>query len=45
MTENYFTLWDANMGTVDVLNGSTMAVDSDGSFTISVDSEPADGRA
>jgi len=28
MTENYFTLWDANMGTVDVLNGSTMAVDS-----------------
>jgi hypothetical protein len=45
MTENYFTLWDANMGTVDVLNGSTMAVDSDGSFTISVDSEPANGRA
>ena len=34
MTENYFTLWDANMGTVDVLNGSTMAVDPDGSFTI-----------
>ena len=24
MTENYFTLWDANMGTVDVLNGRTM---------------------
>jgi hypothetical protein len=44
MTENYFTLWDANMGTVDVLNGRTMAVDSDGSFTISVDSEPANGR-
>ena len=44
MTENYFTLWDANMGTVDVLNGRTMEVDSDGSFTITVDSEPAGGR-
>ena len=44
MTENYFTLWDANMGTVDVLNGRTMEVDSDGSFTITVDSDPADGR-
>ncbi len=44
MTENYFTLWDANMGTVDVLNGRTMQVDSDGSFTITVDSDPANGR-
>jgi hypothetical protein len=44
MTENYFTLWDPNMGTVDVLNGRTMAVDSDGSYTITVDSEPANGR-
>jgi hypothetical protein len=44
MTENYFTLWDANMGTVDVLNGRTMEVDPDGSFTITVDSEPAGGR-
>ena len=44
MTENYFTLWDANMGTVDVLNGRTMEVDSDGYFTITVDSEPAGGR-
>ena len=44
MTENYFTLWDANMGTVDVLNGRTMQVDSDGSFTITVDSDPAGGR-
>ncbi len=44
MTENYFTLWDANMGTVDVLNGRTMQVDSDGSFTITVDADPADGR-
>jgi hypothetical protein len=44
MTENYFTLWDAHMGTVDVLNGRTMQVDSDGGFTISVDAEPANGR-
>jgi hypothetical protein len=44
MTENYFTLWDANMGTVDVLNGRTMQLDSDGSFTITVDAEPANGR-
>jgi hypothetical protein len=45
MTENYFTLWDANMGTVAVLNGRTMEVDSAGSFTITVDSDPAGGRA
>lgn len=44
MTENYFTLWDANMGTVAVLNGRTMEVDSDGSFTITVDDKPAGGR-
>lgn len=44
MTENYFTLWDANMGTVAVLNGRTMEVDSDGSFTVTVDSDPAGDR-
>ncbi|PRC41330.1 hypothetical protein C6A85_000000116170 [Mycobacterium sp. ITM-2017-0098] len=44
MTENYFTLWDANMGTVAVLNGRTMEVESDGSFTITVDSDPAGDR-
>ncbi|HNM84308.1 MAG TPA: hypothetical protein PKI77_07260 [Mycobacterium sp.] len=44
MTENYFTLWDPNMGTVAVLNGRTMDVDSDGGYTITVDSTPADGR-
>jgi hypothetical protein len=44
MTENYFTLWDAHMGTVDVLNGRTMQVASDGTFTITVDAEPANGR-
>lgn len=44
MTENYFTLWDENMGTVDVLNGRTMAVEDDGSFVITVDKEPAGDR-
>src|SRR5262249_6953667 len=44
MTENYFTLWDAQMGTIDVLNGRTMRVDSDGGFTITVDADPANGR-
>ena len=44
MTENYFTLWDANMGTVAVLNGRTMEVEPDGSYTITVDSDPAGGR-
>jgi len=44
MTENYFTLWDPNMGTEAVLNGRTMQVEDDGSFVITVDSDPADGR-
>ncbi|TPG33251.1 hypothetical protein [Mycobacterium hodleri] len=44
MTENYFTLWDANMGTVAVLNGRTMEVETDGSFTITVDADPAGDR-
>jgi hypothetical protein len=44
MTENYFTLWDAHMGTVAVLNGRTMAVESDGSFVITVDAEPGGDR-
>jgi hypothetical protein len=44
MTENYFTIWDANMGTVAVLNGRTMEVESDGSFTITVDADPAGDR-
>lgn len=36
MTENYFTLWDPNMLSLDVLNGTTMEVSSDGSFEITV---------
>lgn len=44
MTENYFTLWDPNMGTEAVLNGRTMQVEDDGSFVITVDADPANGR-
>ena len=44
MTENYFTLWNAHMGTVDVLDGRRMHVEDDGSFLITVDSDPAGDR-
>ena len=44
MTENYFTLWDEKMGTVDVFNGKDLVLGPDRSFTITVDSEPANGR-
>lgn len=44
MTENYFTLWNAHMGTVDVLDGRRMQVEGDGSYVITVDSEPAGDR-
>ncbi len=45
MTENYFTLWDENMNTVDVLSGHDLVLKDDRTFTITVDSSPADGRA
>lgn len=45
MTENYFTLWDANMNTVDVLSGGDLVLGPDRSFEITVDSEPANGRS
>ncbi len=44
MTENYFTLWDEKMGTVDVLDGNALVCAEDGRFTITVDSEPAGDR-
>jgi hypothetical protein len=44
MTENYFTLWDEKMNTVDVLSGGDLVLEPDRSFTISVDSDPADDR-
>lgn len=45
LPENYFTLWDKDFNTVDVLNGSELVLDADRRFTISVDSDPASGRA
>jgi hypothetical protein len=44
MTENYFTLWDEKMNTVDVLSGHDLVLHSDRSFSISVDSDPAGNR-
>jgi hypothetical protein len=44
MTENYFTLWNQHMGTVDVLDGRRMHVEDDGSYVITVDSDEAGGR-
>lgn len=45
LPENYFTLWDPNMNTVDVLNGSRLELDADGRFEIFVDSDPKGDRA
>ncbi len=45
LTENYFTLWNANMGTVDVLDGKSLVLEKDGSFEIFVDSDGKGNRA
>lgn len=45
LTENYFTLWDDRMNTIDVLSGHDLELDADRSFTVDVDPEPANGRA
>ena len=44
MIENYFTLWDGTMKTVDVLSGHDLALNADREFEISVDSSPTNGR-
>lgn len=44
MTENYFTLWNANMGTIDVVDGRRMEVAADGTYEITVDSSEKNGR-
>lgn len=44
VTENYFTLWDAKMGTVDVLDGKTIVMNPDRTFEIFVDSDPKGDR-
>lgn len=45
LTENYFTLWNAHMGTVDVLDGKTLVTDAEGRFEIAVDSDEKGDRA
>lgn len=44
MTENYFTLWNAHMGTIDVVDGRRMEVAADGSYEITVDASEKNGR-
>lgn len=44
LSENYFTLWDAEMNTVDVFDGHALELRPDRSFTIDVDADPAGGR-
>lgn len=45
LVENYFTLWDPVMRTVGLLSGKDLITDAQGGFEITVDSDPADGRA
>ena len=40
LAENYFTLWDATMNTIDVLDGKKLVLDADRRFTITVDGSP-----
>ena len=44
LVENYFTLWDDTMKTVDVLSGHDLALNANGEFEISVDATVANGR-
>lgn len=44
LTENYFTLWNAHMGTVDVLDGKTLELDAQGGFEIFVDADEKGDR-
>jgi hypothetical protein len=45
LTENYFTLWNEHMGTVDVLDGKELVLDADGGFEIFVDADEKGDRA
>lgn len=44
LTENYFTLWDRSMNTVAVFSGHDLVLDGERNFSITVDSDPANGR-
>ena len=41
---NTFALWDHRFDTIAVFDGSELVTAPDGSFTISIDADPADGR-
>lgn len=45
LAENYFTLWNAHMGTVDVLDGKALVLDADRRFEIFVDADEKGDRA
>lgn len=44
LPENYFTLWDHDWNTVDVLDGSGLVLERDRTFEIFVDRDPKGGR-
>ena len=44
LPENYFTLWDTDWNTVDVLDGSGLVLESDRTFEIFVDGDPKGDR-
>jgi hypothetical protein len=44
LTENYFTLWDGQRRTVDVLDGKSLVTDAEGRFEIFVDSDDKGDR-
>ena len=44
LTENYFTLWNASMGTIDVLDGKALVLGPGGQFEIAVDGDPKGDR-
>jgi hypothetical protein len=44
LAENYFTLWDEKMNTIDVLSGHDLVLDAERRFAITVDRDPKGER-
>ncbi len=44
LPENYFALWDGTFNSGAVFNGKDIVTEADGSFTLTVNSDPSDGR-
>lgn len=44
LVENYFALWDGTFNSGSVFNGKNIVTEADGSFTLTVNSDPLDGR-